>query len=109
MRPERSDGAADECDLWLDRREDGAALHRACQSRKDGGRCDAFNEQGANIYCRTRKGSATLGAKRQMKTAANFFGGGGGRTRTYEGVSQRIYSPPPLPLGTLPHFGKSVT
>jgi hypothetical protein len=29
-------------------------------------------------------------------------GGGGGRTRTYEGVSQRIYSPPPLPLGTLP-------
>jgi hypothetical protein len=28
--------------------------------------------------------------------------GGGGRTRTYEGVSQRIYSPPPLPLGTLP-------
>ena len=22
--------------------------------------------------------------------------------RTYEGVSQRIYSPPPLPLGTLP-------
>ena len=29
-------------------------------------------------------------------------GGGRGRTRTYEGVSQRIYSPPPLPLGTLP-------
>ena len=29
--------------------------------------------------------------------------GGGGRTRTYEGVRQRIYSPPPLPLGTLPH------
>src|SRR5271163_1430757 len=28
--------------------------------------------------------------------------GGGGRTRTYEGVSQRIYRPPPLPLGTLP-------
>ena len=28
--------------------------------------------------------------------------GGRGRTRTYEGVSQRIYSPPPLPLGTLP-------
>src|SRR5262245_23001015 len=28
--------------------------------------------------------------------------GGGGRTRTYEGVSKRIYSPPPLPLGTLP-------
>src|SRR3954451_21506905 len=31
-----------------------------------------------------------------------YQGGGGGRTRTYEGVSQRIYSPPPLPLGTLP-------
>ena len=31
--------------------------------------------------------------------------GGGGRTRTYEGVSQRIYSPPPLPLGTLPRCG----
>src|SRR5947207_11910894 len=31
-----------------------------------------------------------------------FPAGGGGRTRTYEGVSQRIYSPPPLPLGTLP-------
>ena len=28
--------------------------------------------------------------------------GGGGRTRTYEGVSQRIYSPPHLPLWTLP-------
>ena len=37
-----------------------------------------------------------------MKSAAFFVGGGGGRTRTYEGVSQRIYSPPPLPLGTLP-------
>src|SRR5258707_370701 len=34
-----------------------------------------------------------------------FQYGGGGRTRTYEGVSQRIYSPPPLPLGTLPHRG----
>ena len=27
--------------------------------------------------------------------------GGPGRTRTYEGYCQRIYSPPPLPLGTL--------
>src|SRR5262249_46830878 len=34
--------------------------------------------------------------------AAGAKAGGGGRTRTYEGVSQRIYSPPPLPLGTLP-------
>ena len=32
----------------------------------------------------------------------SILDGGGGRTRTYEGVSQRIYSPPPLPLGTLP-------
>ena len=30
--------------------------------------------------------------------------GGGGRTRTYEGRSQRIYSAPPLPLGTHPHI-----
>jgi hypothetical protein len=37
-----------------------------------------------------------------MKPIGNFWSGGGGRTRTYEGVSQRIYSPPPLPLGTLP-------
>jgi hypothetical protein len=37
-----------------------------------------------------------------MKPTGNFWSGGGGRTRTYEGVSQRIYSPPPLPLGTLP-------
>src|SRR5579862_3595022 len=35
-------------------------------------------------------------------TPARAKRGGGGRTRTYEGVSQRIYSPPPLPLGTLP-------
>src|SRR5271154_4539420 len=28
--------------------------------------------------------------------------GGGSRTRTCEGVRQRIYSPPPLPLGTFP-------
>ena len=35
--------------------------------------------------------------------------GGGGRTRTYEGVSQRIYSPPPLPLGTLPRTAHSVS
>ena len=31
--------------------------------------------------------------------------GGRGRTRTYEAVKQGIYSPPPLPLGTLsPRF-----
>ena len=29
---------------------------------------------------------------------------GPGRTRTYEGFRQRIYSPPPLPLGTLTRF-----
>ena len=34
--------------------------------------------------------------------------GGGGRIRTYEGVSQRIYSPPPLPLGTLPQNGHAL-
>ena len=31
---------------------------------------------------------------------------GPGRTRTCEGWRQRIYSPPPLPLGTLTHFWK---
>ena len=31
--------------------------------------------------------------------------GGGSRTRTYEGLRQRIYSPPPLPLGTFPRAG----
>src|SRR5262245_5158241 len=36
------------------------------------------------------------------RSAERAKAGGGGRTRTYEGVSQRIYSPPPLPLGTLP-------
>ena len=35
--------------------------------------------------------------------------GGRGRTRTYEGVSQRIYSPPPLPLGTLSPRKHAVT
>ena len=28
--------------------------------------------------------------------------------RTYEGVSQRIYSPPPLPLGTLPRTSHAI-
>src|SRR5712691_4797370 len=39
---------------------------------------------------------------RASRSAGGAKAGGGGRTRTYEGVSQRIYSPPPLPLGTLP-------
>ena len=50
---------------------------------------------------RSRYGTARYhrrAARREARTAT----GGGGRTRTYEGVSQRIYSPPPLPLGTLP-------
>src|SRR5579864_1334830 len=33
--------------------------------------------------------------------------GGGSRTRTYEGVRQGIYSPPPLPLGTFPQRARS--
>src|SRR5207244_10297162 len=45
--------------------------------------------------------SATKGLA-EPKLAQQAEAGGGGRTRTYEGVSQRIYSPPPLPLGTLP-------
>src|ERR1043165_193471 len=35
-------------------------------------------------------------------------GGGRGRTRTYEVVRQRIYSPPPLPLGTLSQNRRTV-
>src|SRR5579863_2428969 len=42
-----------------------------------------------------------LGWPAGPKLAARAWAGGRGRTRTYEGVSQRIYSPPPLPLGTL--------
>ena len=34
--------------------------------------------------------------------------GGRGRTRTYEAVKQGIYSPPPLPLGTLSHIAPVV-
>lgn len=39
-----------------------------------------------------------------MSLARQSPDGGGGRTRTYEGIRQRIYSPPPLPLGTLPLY-----
>ena len=38
-----------------------------------------------------------------MKTVAQFFGGGRGRTRTFEGVSQRIYRLGPY-LGSLPEI-----
>jgi hypothetical protein len=41
-----------------------------------------------------------------MQIMLCFQSGGRGRTRTYEGVSQRIYSPPPLPLGTLSLEGR---
>jgi hypothetical protein len=53
--------------------------------------------------CLQRKAtSVTLFENRYLLFRLCFQNGGGGRTRTYEGVSQRIYSPPPLPLGTLP-------
>ena len=42
---------------------------------------------------------ARMGGRRRLARAT---AGGGSRTRTYEGVRQRIYSPPPLPLGTFP-------
>src|SRR5665213_4113102 len=44
------------------------------------------------LYPRPRRGRHSLKEPR----------GGGSRTRTCEGVRQRIYSPPPLPLGTFP-------
>src|SRR6201996_8107262 len=53
--------------------------------------------------CYTRRGVTRLkpwpGWLAESKPAK---AGGGSRTRTYEGVRQRIYSPPPLPLGTFP-------
>src|SRR5262245_45511308 len=55
-----------------------------------------------------RRGASTIERLRRAclrltsRSAERAKAGGGGRTRTYEGVSQRIYSPPPLPLGTLP-------
>src|SRR5262249_42078011 len=62
-----------------------------------------------NIWCNQMQLERPLFESRSKPFLLYFQAGGGGRTRTYEGVSQRIYSPPPLPLGTLPHFGKSVT
>src|SRR5262245_50502727 len=52
-------------------------------------------------FAKTSAGAFATG-RLASRGAAGAKAGGGGRTRTYEGVSQRIYSPPPLPLGTLP-------
>src|SRR5882757_2021024 len=55
------------------------------------------------ICCNMKKAGNRPGRNtRNAKIVFYYQAGGGGRTRTYEGVSQRIYSPPPLPLGTLP-------
>jgi len=43
---EWSHGAADECNIWLDRFKDGDALHRGGQPNEAGGRRDASDEQG---------------------------------------------------------------
>jgi len=40
MRAEWRDGSATQCDLRLDLREDGTSLHRACQPRENGRRCN---------------------------------------------------------------------
>ena len=53
-------------------------------------------------FCDIRDTKMAGFASAKMTFYVLFQDGGGGRTRTYEGVSQRIYSPPPLPLGTLP-------
>jgi hypothetical protein len=61
----------------------------------------AKHEREANRGCSTlRATTRALRIGHDLK-ALNCCSGGRGRTRTYEGVSQRIYSPPPLPLGTL--------
>ena len=61
-----------------------------------------------DIFVQHRYLAGQLELKTVAKQCEQNADGGGGRTRTYEGVSQRIYSPPPLPLGTLPHLGKSI-
>src|SRR5687768_14849442 len=43
----------------------------------------------------------------QLLDSVHRARGGGSRTRTCEGVRQRIYSPPPLPLGTFPQRVRS--
>ena len=43
-----------------------------------------------------------------MKTKAKNLSGGGGRNSNLRRHSQRIYSPPPLPLGTLPRSRRTV-
>ena len=48
-----------------------------------------------NVLCRL----SYVGNLDRSYVVAAFSGPG--RTRTYEGYRQRIYSPPPLPLGTL--------
>jgi hypothetical protein len=58
----------------------------------------AFAGSGYAGHCSARTAAAWL---RHAQRARAKQDGGRGRTRTYEGVSQRIYSPPPLPLGTL--------
>lgn len=40
----------------------------------------------------------------ELRRQFNLHKSGPGRTRTYEGLRQRIYSPPPLPLGTQTHI-----
>src|SRR5262245_54053593 len=61
---------------------------------------DRLARRRASTIKRLRR--ASLRPRLASRSAEGAKAGGGGRTRTYEGVSQRIYSPPPLPLGTLP-------
>jgi hypothetical protein len=60
------------------------------------------------LHPRSKTGNRCQKAEAPVKPAGSrvfvyrpAFDGGRGRTRTYEGIRQRIYSPPPLPLGTL--------
>src|SRR5689334_3150165 len=59
-------------------------------------------ETNANKLQHAATQNRPLARRQKVSFCFDFQDGGGGRTRTYEGVSQRIYSPPHLPLWTLP-------
>lgn len=69
---------------------------------EDARRIDSEGEASGDDFFLFFLGAEMRRAPRSCAARSAKQDGGGGRTRTYEGVSQRIYSPPPLPLGTLP-------
>ena len=45
------------------------------------------SERNCNFYGRTLREGATTSAKTRAMSSTYFLGGGGGRTRTYEGIA----------------------